>query len=223
MQTPRNVFRDWLTAIALWALLAFSLGWYYTVTYYGARGWPMPTVESLGGLILYYFSVLNVDTRIQAAHWMFVFPLVGVLWVMLLSFTAPYYAGRNVSFAWSLSRFAWASVPLSLPVPYMVYVAGKAAGPWSMQSVVSVALRRGGVSPWPWLSPLYLALALVALGCHVFVYRQVFEIRGADAWKLIVFTLILLICTLAGLGSLASTTLRLFWGMDAIATDLSAL
>lgn len=72
-KTAQNSF----VALLCWLALAVSLGWYYTVTYFGAVGWPMPSVETLGVLFLYYFSVLNVATEIQAVHWLLVFPLRG--------------------------------------------------------------------------------------------------------------------------------------------------
>jgi len=201
---------DWVNAGALWLALAWSLGWYYTFTYYGRSGWPMPTPEACGGLILYYFSVLNGPTEIQALHWMLVFPLAGILWVGLLSLTAPYFGRRNSSFPWSLLRFALASLPLSLPGPYMAYVAGASHGPWNVHAMVAVALRRGGVTPWGWLSPLYLTLGMLALGCHVWVYRQVFEMAGRSAWKHFLLTAVLFVLVMAGLGTVVTVPLRFY-------------
>lgn len=71
-------------AVMCWLALSVSLGWYYTVTYFGAIGWPMPSVETIGALVLYYFSVINAATEIQAVHWLAVFPISGFLWAALL-------------------------------------------------------------------------------------------------------------------------------------------
>ncbi len=202
---------DWVFAILLWLALAFSLGWYYTITYYGRAGWPMPTPESCGALILYYFSVLNVRTEWQAVHWMLVFPAAGWLWVVIATVLAPYYNRRNEELSWSLLRFSLASLPLSLPAPYLAYVAGGAAGPWNVHTMLQVALRQGhGVRPWWWLSPLYLALAVTALVWHVVVFRRVFEVKGAEFWKLFLLSGILYVLVIAGLGAVVSVPLR-YW------------
>jgi len=201
---------DWANAMALWLALAFSLGWYYTFTYYGRSGWPMPSMEGCGGIIFYYFSVLNVRAEIQAVHWMLSFPLAGVLWVMLLSFTAPYFRQRNENFAWSLVQFGLASLPLSLPGPYMAYLAGKINGVWTFHAMIEVAFRRAGGPPFDWLTPLYLGLGVAALLCHVYVYSQVFNLRGKDAWKHFLITAALFFCAIAGLAAIMAGPLRYF-------------
>ncbi len=201
---------DWVNAIALWLALAFSLGWYYTFTYYGRSGWPMPSMEGCGGIIFYYFSVLNVRAEIQALHWMLAFPLAGILWVMLLSFTAPYFKQRNENLAWSLVQFGLAALPLSLPGPYMAYLAGKANGVWTFHTMLDVAFRRVGGPPFDWLTPLYLGLSAAALLCHVYVYSQVFHLRGKDAWKHFLLTAALFFCAIAGLACILAGPLRYF-------------
>lgn len=91
----RKRLLDGLSVIVLWLLLGFSLGWYYTFTYYWRSGWPMPTVECCGTLIMYYFSVVTAATPVQAVHWMAVFPPAGVIWAALLTLTAPRFGGQN--------------------------------------------------------------------------------------------------------------------------------
>jgi hypothetical protein len=211
MTAPRRAqITDWINAILLWLLFAFSLGWYYTITYYGREGWPMPSVEGCGGLILYYFSVLNTATEIQAIHWMIVFPLAGVVWVALLRLTAPYFGGGTVELHWAAFRFALATLPLSLPGPYLAWVAAHARGGWSLRVMFEVALRRGGVQPWAWLSPLYLGLALLALAWHIYVYAHVFELHGKQAWRHFLITGILFVLVVAGLGSILGVPLRYY-------------
>ncbi|HPO14751.1 MAG TPA: hypothetical protein PLI09_15020 [Candidatus Hydrogenedentes bacterium] len=211
MPTPRTIKTlDWVNAIALWLALAFSLGWYYTFTYYGRSGWPMPSMEGCGGLLFYYFSVINVRVELQAVHWMLAFPLGGILWVALLSFTAPYFNQRNQNFAWSLVQFGLASLPLSLPGPYMAYLAGKVHGVWNIHTMAAVALRHDGAPPFDWLTPLYLGLGVAAFVCHLYAYRQVFPLRGNDAWKHFLLTASLYICTIVGLANIVAGPLRYF-------------
>ena len=211
MSIPRrSAFGDWALAIALWLLLAFSLGWYYTFTFYGKWGWPMPSVEGCGGLILYYFSVLNVRTEIQAVHWMLVFPVAGVMWVALLTLTAPAFQARTELLPWPLLLFALPTLPLSLPAPVLVYLAGRTRDGWDWRHMIDVALRRGHVTPDDWLTPLYLGLGLVALAWHIQVYRHVFEITGKAAWKHFSLTAAVYVLVMAGLGGVVSVPL-LYW------------
>ena len=106
----------WLSiAMLCWLLLSVSIGWYYTVTYFGRVGWPMPSVETVGALLLYYFSVLNVDTEIQAIHWVLVFPIAGFLWSLLLCEVARRSGqATNPERARLAAMIALASLPLRL-------------------------------------------------------------------------------------------------------------
>lgn len=211
MITPKYLkVADGVNAVVLWLALAFSLGWYYTITYYGREGWPMPSIETCGGLILYYFSVLNIPTEGQAIHWMLVFPMAGILWVALLTLTAPFFGAQNRAFTWSMFHFALATLPLSLPGPYLAYIAGQTENGWSVHAMIQVALRRGGVMPWASLSPMYLLLALIALAWHLYVYRQIFELTGRIAWTHFLVTAVLFILTIAGLGAAAALPLRYY-------------
>ena len=169
-------------AVALWLAVGFSLGWYYTFTYYGVQGWPMPSIEPCAALILYYFSVLNVDTELQAIHWMLVFPAAGALWVAALSWVARRLGMAPPAFGRTYLRFAWAALPLALPGPIMAYLAGQMDGRFVWQRMINVALRRGNVSPWPWLTPLYVGLGLLALSLSLYVYRVSFRTPAGKAW-----------------------------------------
>lgn len=200
--------RDWGAAILLWGLLGSSLGWYYTITYYGARGWPLPLPESLASLIVYYFSVLNVDTSIQAIHWMVVFPVSGVLWVGVLSLTSPYFDGRRANFSYTLLRFGLASLPLSAPGPFLAYLAGSKGHGFEWSRMVAVALRREGLSTGAWLTPLYVGLAMAALGLQIYYYRVAFDVKGKNAWSHFLTGAVLMTLIAAGLGTLAGIPLR---------------
>ena len=120
--TPRVA--RWSGAICIWLALGLGLGWYYTVTYYGRSGWPMPTPDVCSALVLYYFSVLNVATEGQAVHWLVVFPVAGMLWVTALWALAPRFHGNRPPFDRALFWFALTSVPMIVPAPWMSFIAG---------------------------------------------------------------------------------------------------
>lgn len=197
-----------LIALLCWLLLASSMGWYYTVTYFGKVGWPMPSVETVGALLLYYFSVLNVDTEIQAVHWLLVFPLAGFLWTCVLLVSR-----RGVEPRPSLSRlallFALASLPLSIPMPYLVWLAGfNFDGSWSFERMLAVALRRGGLEPWWWLSPLYLSFGAVAFGLHLYVYTLAFPLPAGRAARHFLISGVVFVVIVAMAGAFLSFPLR---------------
>jgi hypothetical protein len=204
----------WLTlATGCWLLLSVSIGWYYTVTYFGRVGWPMPSVETVGALLLYYFSVLNVDTEIQAIHWVLVFPMAGFLWSLLLCEVARRSGHDTIPPRLRLASFiALASLPLSLPLPYMVLVAGETAEGWHWQRMLDVALRRGNVSPWSWLSPLYFALGVAAFALHAEVLRRSFQHSWLRLLRHTGLTAVAFVLVVALAGTAASYPLR--WWLE---------
>ena len=166
----------WIGTLAVWIAVGVSLGWYYTFTYYGRTGIPMPTLESCAALLLYYFSVSNVDTEIQAIHWVLVFPIAGVLSPLSLHLTARVLklappALDKFSFA-----LACAAIPMALPGPFMAWAAGYTDAGFDASLMIDVALRRATQPPWAWLSPLYLGLGVASLGLQVRVYRAAYAI-----------------------------------------------
>jgi len=199
----------WGPAIGLWLGLGLSLGWYYTFTYYGRSGWPMPLPDCCAALILYYFSVLNAPTEIQAVHWMLVFPMAGILWVFALWGLAPFFGGRRPAFDRTLFRISLASLPLVAPAAWMTYIAGNTADGFTRERMFLVALRRANVSPWTWLSPLYLALGLLALALQVYLYRKSFGLHCKKAWQHFMASAILLTVLACVVGALAGMPLRL--------------
>jgi len=194
-------------ATGCWLLLAVSIGWYYTVTYFGRVGWPMPSVETVGALVLYYFSVLNVPTEIQAVHWLVVFPLAGFLWAALLPLLA-----RNGSPATPRTKIAamlaLCSLPLSLPLPYMMYVAGLTPSGWELQRMLDVALRRGNISVWPCLSPMYFTLGVITFGLHLWCLRRLFPQALLQSAKHFLMTSVAFVVAVSLVGALASYPLR---------------
>ena len=200
--------RDGFVALAAWLGLGFSLGWYYTITYYGRTGIPIPTPESCAALILYYFSVLNVATEIQALHWMVVFPMAGALWTVSLVLLAPRFGAPRPDCWPTLRRMAVCSLPLVIPGPWLMWIAGMTDAGFSGERVIAVALRRGGVNPWPGLIALYVGLGLAVLILEVLAYRRLFPLRGLGALRHVAAAGILLILLAAITGAVAAVPLR---------------
>jgi hypothetical protein len=201
--------KDWTLATLLWLGLGFSLGWFYTLTYYGKVALPLAHPESLGAPVLYYFSVLlSADTELQAVHWMLVFPVVGIAWVSVLTLTAPYFEGSRAQFSYTLLAMALTSLPLILPGPVLAYLAGNTAQGFSWDHMLAVALRRAWVQPPNWLNPLYALLAIVSWGLQIHLYRKVFHVFGKKAWYHYLSSLLLLLLTVCGIGSLTSIPLH---------------
>ena len=188
--------------------MSVSLGWYYTFTYYGRAGWPMPMMEPCLALVLYYFSVLNVVTEIQALHWVLVFPLAGVIWVWALWLLAPRFGARNCSLDKAMLAFALTCLPMVLPLPYMSMVAAQKNGGHDIHHLVLVALRRAWVMPWSWLSPLYFALGLLSMGLQIVTYRKTFSARGKRAWLHYVSAAIAASIVACVIGALVAVPLR---------------
>ena len=198
----------WVGALALWAGLGLSLGWYYTFTYYGRIGWPMPTPNACAALVLYYFSVLNVRTEIQAVHWMIVFPLSGLLWAWALWAAAPRFGATRPRFARLLLALALADLPLIAPAPWMSWIAGQTADGFAWGRMIQVALRRGFVTPWNGINPFYFTLGAAALAAHVLVCRRAFGLRGASTWRHFISAAIVLSLAACLAGAVAAVPLR---------------
>ncbi len=163
-------------AVLVWEAVGVSLGWYYTLTYFGGQGWPLPTPEDLGACLMYYFSVLNVRTEIQAIHWIVVFPVAGLLWSGVLTWTAPFAGGRRGDAPRVCLGIALAALPLAAPLPFLTWFAGQVDGRFEFARMMAVALRRGWRMPPDWLSPVVLMLALVGLGVQWWVYRRMLAV-----------------------------------------------
>ncbi|MBI2434209.1 MAG: hypothetical protein HYV26_15240 [Candidatus Hydrogenedentes bacterium] len=196
-----------MVAIGCWLLLAVSMGWYYTITYFGRVGWPMPSVETAGALLFYYFSVLNVDTEIQTVHWLIAYPLAGAVWVVLIQVVhrnAPDRPRPSLVAA----AFSLCTLPLSLPAPYLAWLAGQRDSAWHWQRMIEVALRRGNLAPWPWLSPGCILLALAAFFLHLSLYRRLYPATLITATKHYLITAIGFVLAVSSFGLLLSFPLR---------------
>ncbi|HRI87618.1 MAG TPA: hypothetical protein PK869_05110 [Candidatus Hydrogenedentes bacterium] len=196
--------------ILVWLGVALSLGWYYTFTYYGRTGAPMPTIEPCAALVLYYFSVLNVRTEIQAVHWMIVFPISALLWAWALQITARYLKHDTPQFAVSVFALACAAIPLALPAPWMTWVAGYAEGAgFTIDRMLLVALRRDNQAPWAWLTPLYLGLGMLALALQLVVYKWIYKLPFNKGIKHYLLSAVVLSATAAILGATIAIPMRL--------------
>ena len=213
MFLPRkNTVSDIVTASVVWLALGVSLGWYYTFTYYGRSGWPMPMPEPCAALILYYFSVLNADPWRQAIHWLAVFPIAGMVWVSTLTITAPFFGGTRKEYPWTLLRFSTTCVPLILPLPVMTYLAGGSLYGFSWRHILEVALRQAAVMPSAWVTPVYVGLAVAALIWQLFTYVKVFDLHGKKAVLHYLVSAILVVLLCCGAATLASFPLR--WWLE---------
>lgn len=167
-------------ACLLWLGLGFSLGWYYTITYFGRTGAPMPIPEGCGALLLYYFSVMNASSEVQAAHWLAVFPAAGMLWTTALWTLAPAFGGQRPEYARFVAWMSGTCVPLIVPGFLIAFWVGNTDFGWSWEHMTDAAFRRAKLPSWWWLTPIYITLGLVALGGQMATYRRVMSPRG---WK----------------------------------------
>jgi hypothetical protein len=200
---------SWPLGTVFYLALGFSLGWYYTFTYYGRTGIPMPHPESCAAIVLYYFSVLNVDTEIQAVHWMIVFPITGLIWAIALSSLAPRFGMPAIPAVRVYLLTAIACIPLAAPGPAMAILAGWQDGAFTFDRMIAVALRRGNRLPDPWLTPLYLTLGVSALLLQWIALRACFKQSIGPAIRHYLVSAIALFLTSAVLGAALSIPLRL--------------
>lgn len=197
-------------AFFIWLGVGLSLGWYYTFTYYGRTGVPMPTIEPCAALVLYYFSVLNVRTEIQAIHWMLSFPIAGALWPLALQAVARYMKIAAPPFYDAYFRLSCAAVPLVLPAPWMTWVAGyKPGAGFAFSRMLLVALRREEQSPWSTLTPLYLAFGFAVLAMQLYTYRRMYPAPLSRALTHYLASAALVSAIAAVAGAAAALPLRL--------------
>lgn len=193
-----------LAIVLLYLALGFSLGCYYTATYFGGSGWPLPSCEAVSGVLLYYFSVINTSTEMQAFHWMAVFVAAGYLWIASLWHVSNRLTGSHDRFIKLGLPLALATIPMSLPIPFMVIWMGGTSVGFVWSHFVSVCLRRAWVNPPIWLNYVYSGLAIVALTMQIAIIRR----KWGGNWKRFLATLALafglLLVAAIGTGTLLS-------------------
>lgn len=178
----------------LYLLFGLSLDCYYTATYFGGSGWPLPSCEALSGVLLYYLSVVNLanaSTELQAVHWMISFVASGYLWIGALCYSSSMIYGTTAhrdtaSEDPACHRFtslglpvALATIPVSAPIPFMVWWIGGTAQGFSWSHFVAVCLRRAFVDPPIWLNYAYLVLGTAVLVTQIAVLRK----KLGTGWK----------------------------------------
>jgi hypothetical protein len=206
----------------LYLLFGLSLGCYYTATYFGRGGWPLPSCEALSGVLLYYLSVANAGTELQAAHWMASFVAAGYLWIGALCCVSNMIYGTTTHaetaaekactagqrFTSLGSPVALTTILVSAPLPFMVLWIGDAGHGFSWSRLIAVCLRRGFVDPPIWLNYVYLALGTAALITQIAVLRR----KLGAGWRRLFWTFALAGATVlvvtVGLGFLISFLLR---------------
>jgi hypothetical protein len=209
--------------VLIYLSFGLSLGCYYTATYFGATGWPLPSCEAIGGVLLYYFSVVNAPTELQAVHWMAVFAAAGYLWIAGLWYVSarltaaaplaaqPDGATAHDGFARIAPAVAVSTLPLSVPIPFMVWWMGGTDGGFSWSRFVAVCLRHAWVSPPIWLNHVYFVLAAITLATQFTILRRQLRMN----WKRLCVTfavafVMLLVISIAS-GTLLSYPLRLLF------------
>ena len=163
----------------LYLALGLSLGCYYTATYFGRSGWPLPSCEAVSGVLLYYFSVINASTEMQAFHWMTVFVAAGYLWIASLWHVANRLTETRDRFLTLGLPVAVATVPISLPIPFMVWWMGGTSDGFTWSRFLSVCLRHAWVHPPVWLNYVYFGLSTVALITQIAIIRRKWRVK----WK----------------------------------------
>lgn len=169
----------------------------------------MPMPEPCAALVLYYFSVLNVDTELQAIHWLGVFPLAGFLWSVALVGTARrVLPGALPDWSQVMYRLSLPAVFLALPGPWMAWIAGTRNGEFTWDRMIAVALRRGFVDPWPWLTPMYVGLGLFAFAVQIAIYCRLFRGTARQLWVIYPLAMIVLVLVSSVLAAMAAIPLR---------------
>lgn len=164
----------WLLALTADLGLGLSLGLYYTITYYGRALLPLPGFVALGAPFMYYVAVdEQCNTVIQAWLWMAIFPLTGLLWRTGLAWVPRVWGKANLEVRPTRSetdlevrptRCYW---PLLVPIPLLMWLVGRPGGQWAWSDFIAVCLRRQNVDSPTWLTPLMMALAVLAFALEL--------------------------------------------------------
>jgi hypothetical protein len=159
-------------------------------------------------VLLYYFSVINTSTEMQAFHWMAVFVAAGYLWIASLWYVSNRLTGSHDRFIRLGLPVALATTPVSLPIPFMVWWMGGTSDGFSWSHFVSVCLRRAWVHPPVWLNYIYFGLATAVLITQIAIIRR----QWSGSWKRLLAALAvafgILLVVAIGVGIVLSHPLR---------------
>lgn len=169
----------------------------------------MPLPEACASILLYYFSVLNVDTEWQAVHWMVVFPVAGLLWTWALVFTARYARATTPLFDQTALTLTAGSIPIAIVGPWMAIVAARTDDGLSSQRMIDVALRHGFVTPADWLSPTFFALGAAGLAWQFLACRRLFGLQTGRTILHMLLAAVALVAASCVFGAAAGVPLRL--------------
>lgn len=184
----RDVF-DIGKATLLWLGLGVSVGGYYAFSGNGLGGWPLPFPEACGAWILDHFSTAKAPGEYGSLQWLLLFPIAGLIWVSVLSITAPFFGGRRVEYMWTIERLSVTCLPLLIPLPLIIYFFVKAFSRATWRLALTAGLQRLGYVPHQWLTPVYLTLTVIALVWQIYLYTKIFDLRGKAACRHYVFSL----------------------------------
>ncbi len=172
---------NYIIAIASWLAVAYSVGWYNTLTRMGAKHWPLPSPETAAAQLSTFVAWQGFHPEYERIWWFTLFPIAGLCWVTLLTLTSPYFDGRHVTISESARAFALASLPIAAMGPIVAYYIYQRRGEFLFETFYLRAVEFGLVEPEPWLGPAYLALAAASLVIQFFAHNHVFAIPPARA------------------------------------------
>lgn len=199
----RTSIADFLKALALWALVAFSVGWFYRFTYHGGFSIPLPFPEAVATVLLHYFSLGTSNPQYELIHWFVGFPVAALLWITLLAATSPAFGGRPLDLSLTTLRFAMAAIPLALPGPFLALMAAGTGDRFGFRQMMDVAMLRTAPPSYPWVTALYIVVAAISLVIQLRVYSKAVGTTGIRGFQHLVFAFVLLCMTSAGAGALA--------------------
>jgi len=191
-----------VTAFLMDIGLGLSLGMYYTVVSFSRVVVPLPGFVALGAPFLYYNMLHGLpNTVTQAWLWMACFPVVGLMWRGALWVTASLLRlpVRPNDIARATGRCAW---PLLLPALAMMLALGwtKRYG-FQWDAFVEVCLRRRSVSDPGWPTPVFVPLAILAMGLELrSIWRLVSYVPARRKWGLVAGAVFLTLIAIAAVG-----------------------
>jgi hypothetical protein len=196
----RERFMRFALAIAIWVALAYSVGWYHSITRIGVRGWPLPSPESLAAFGGYAIYLSKWNPPYETLWWFVLFPATGVVWVTLLNLTCGFFGGQSPGIMMSSRAMAFATLPIVLLGPLVSYYVWNDAG--TLRNFYLKAAQFGIVEPEPWLGVAYFVCAIVSLIAQAVVHQRIFGMRGGKALAHFSVTWLILVCSVSGAAGL---------------------